>query len=282
MTASRWEKERSAHLLSRSEAGTPKRRRAELLARRARRLSRGGMGTAESSFSEDVTQQWWREWVQAGDRDGEKASRFLLVMAAFGLLWLVLGPALVIAFALYGLLWIFAPRIGRLWAWPWLAAAAAVLAVGAYALSHSAAEPVTVSAGFVPEFDWSAFLFMAIWGQLVAGLVLTSYYIVRSGWAAVPQGAVPKPVKNKDGSYRKVAEKEKVRLDPYAGAPVAAVDSTEPQEKKVSLAAESEPQDEEPEDQVDEEEPLFSDEDEEWDFDEVEKNDEGHEEGEKS
>src|SRR5699024_63964 len=108
-----------------------------------------------------------------------------------------------------------------------------------------------------------------LWAQTTAGLFLTGWLVRACGWAAVPKGAAPKPEKDANGEWLKVAEKDKVRLSALSGAVGERATSTQQTEseapKKLSLATQSEPDSEIDDDRPvfdDPEAPVFADEDE--------------------
>ncbi|GAA4525579.1 hypothetical protein GCM10023160_18680 [Brachybacterium paraconglomeratum] len=216
---SRWEKERAAWLMGRSQPGRSSRRRAELLGRRARRLSRGGTGISETSLHEDVTPPLFRRWLTTSDGAGEQLARLIFVPLLFAIAWLVAWPAVAIGAGLYYLRWKKAPTIGRLLDWPWFVAGVAVGIAGA-ALWHLSG--VGPGLWFVPwpvavHVYLPVFVPTYLCVQTTAGLLLTGWLVHANGWAAVPKGAAPKPEKDKNGEYLKVAEKDKVRLASRVG-----------------------------------------------------------------
>lgn len=266
---SRWEKERSAWIMGRSRPGTSARRRAELLGRRARRLSRGGTSVAETSLHEDVTPSLLRRMLASNDGAGEQLARLVFVPVLFALFWLIAGPAVAIGAGLYYLRWQRAPKIGRLLDWPWFLAGAAVGVTGAVLWYLSGVGP---GLWFVP-WPMAVHVYLPIfvptylWAQVTAGLFITGWLVHSNGWAAVPKGAAPKPEKDANGEWLKVAEKDKVRLSALSGAVGERATSTQQTEseapKKLSLATQSE-SDPETYRPVfnDPEAPVFADEDE--------------------
>ncbi|GAB3563305.1 hypothetical protein [Spelaeicoccus albus] len=281
MSASRWEKERAALVLSRSRPGTSGRRRAEVIGRRARRLGRSGTGVAATSLREDITPPLIRRMLSTDEGTKEQLSRVILVPVAFLIVGLAIGPAMLFAAAAYGLMWALAPRIGRLWAWPWFVAGVLSAVAGVWAQVVIAAGP----GAWVEPWPPSLHIYLPVfaptwlWGQVTLGLFFTALHIRRCGWQAVKQGAAPKPEKDKNGEFLTTPEHKKVKLDPLAGVTSSSASKPEPEQpapKKVSLPAftaapsaptkaseaitdESEP----------DEKPVFADEDdEEFDLDE--------------
>ena len=206
-----WERERSAYLLAHSRPGTSRRRRAEVLARKARRGQRAGTGVAGSALHDEVTPALWRRLVSKDD-DTESLARGLFVGlgACAGLV--LVGPAVLIGWCAYKALErLAAPRIGRLPVWPGVAITVAlllvlvplgVLPVGAqvHLLPHLPIVQVVYS-----KLDWLTW-------QIVLAPAVTSYLVWAWGWAGVPKGAVKPAEKNADGSFRVTPDEEKVNL----------------------------------------------------------------------
>jgi hypothetical protein len=271
MTVSRWEKERAAYLLGRTRPGSSGRRRAEIIGRRARRLGRTSAGLAETSMREDVTPTLFRRMLATSDGPQEKAARLFLVPMFFGIVGLLIGPALLVTAGLYGCLWYISPRIGRLWVWPWLTAGGVLAIGGGVILSLLSAgpgvwvEPWPPTLHIYPPVAVSTWL----WTQITLGLLLTGLQVWQSGWAAVRPGAVPTPEKGKDGEFLKTPESKKTRLDPLAGVAVPGDAEKPGTSTRVKLAAftlDDEPQSA-PDRESAEEQPLFADEAEEFDLD---------------
>lgn len=255
MIATRWEKERAAWVLARSRAGTSARRRAELLGRQARRRSRSGAGVAETSLREEITPSLMRRLLTTEEGAKEQLARLILVPVGLVVVGLLVGPALAIAAALYGALWYWSPKIGRLWAWPWLAGGTALFVGGAWLIGRldtgigAWVEGLSGLHLYLP-------VFLPVWGwvQTSLALLLVAAQITRSGWAAVGKGAVPRSEKDKNGNFKKTPEKQKVRLDPLAGVEVEQpAESTQ----KVALSALIlEPEPEPADDEIDDLPPL--------------------------
>lgn len=267
MTVSRWEKERGAYLIGHSRPNSSRRRRGELLERRARRMHRSGTGVAETSVREDVTEPLWRRLLSTDEGTGERMARLALVPLAYMTIWLVVGPAIVIAATLYGLVWRLSPRIGRLKVWPWMLAGLLLAAVGGPVLHLTSFQVITIYTGPVVDVDWLGLAAVLLWGQLSLGLLLTGGLIHSNGWAAVPANAVKKPEKDGRGEYIKTPEKERVRLDPLAGAEAPACAERQHPAKHQSFAevwVKAPEQNDDPMTDIPDDEPLFSDEDEAW------------------
>lgn len=262
MSAYRWEKERSVWLLARSKPGSSRRRRAELLQRQAGRAARKARtGVADSARHEDITPPLFRRLLATDEGSGEKLTRLLLVPVAFGIVGLLIGPALLIAMGVYAVLWQQSPKIGRLWDWPWLLAGLAV-GIGGAVIWHSSG--VGPGIWFVP---WPLALhvyppvLVPTWlgFQLALGLLLTGVRIRESGWAAVkPRAGRGKsgPQKNADGSFKRIADEDVIDLVPFSGDSDGEDLESKRPEKTTAIAA---PVTEVPIDQV-EDEPVFDDE----------------------
>ena len=216
MAVSRWEKERSQFLLGRTRPGSSGRRRAETIGRRAKRIGRTGAGLSEAAAREDVTPCLFRRMLKTDQGAKEQSARLVMVPMLFGAVGLIVGPAIAVAAALYGLLWYRSPRIGRLWAWPWLATGGVLLTAWAVAFampgSNVWAEGMTLHV-YLP---WGVSMWLA--GQLALGLLLTGLQIRACGWKVVHAGAAPKPMTDSEGNFLKTPGHQKVALEPLAGA----------------------------------------------------------------
>lgn len=227
-----WERERSAYLLAHSRPGTSRRRRAEILARKARRGQRAGTGVAGSALHDEVTPALWRRLVSKDD-DTESLARGLFVGlgACAGLV--LVGPAVLIGWCAYKALERFAaPRVGRLPAWP----GAAITAVLLLALIPLGVLPVGAQVHLLPHLPIVQVVYSKLdwltW-QIVLAPAVTSYLVWAWGWAGVPKNAVGKPEKNKDGSFRVTPDEEKVNLATIEPEPEAVDTEQKPQVKRV-------------------------------------------------
>lgn len=252
---SRWEKERAAWLLARSKPGRPRRRRAELLARRGRQLARGGTSAGESPFHDDATERLFTRLMRTEEGSADKLARVILVPVAYAAVWLLLGGAIAAAGLIYRVLWALAPRIGRLWQWPWAVAAAGAGIAGSLLLEHGSPVDVSVWPRYMVVYvDWTLFWANWAWIQLSAGLLVTCLWIRETGWPAVPAHAARRPETDKHGAFLKTPDRQKARMDPLAGVqdtddPVdrRGVETDEPVAEALAI--------------VDDEGPVFADED---------------------
>ncbi|MFT3661757.1 MAG: hypothetical protein QM809_10235 [Gordonia sp. (in: high G+C Gram-positive bacteria)] len=241
--AYRWERERAAALLEGSRAGTGRRRRAEILARDARRAARADTGVAQSQLVDEITPWWWRRWTT--NDDGERRTGRKVALGA-GLVVgaVVAGPGVAAGRGVYRLLWQRAPRVGRRGWRAWGTAAGALAAVLA-----ACGVPLGVAVRLDRRFPltlidlgpWWAWL---LW-QAVFALVTVAWLLWAWAWGAVPADAVAPPEKNSDGSWRETPDAERVKLDPLAGEPVAEVApaAAPTPEPVVKLAADDEDED---------------------------------------
>lgn len=101
MGATRWEAERAAAVMARSRAGTSARRRAEILARRARQAGREGTGVAGTAVHQEVTPPIWRRAMAHDDGAEAGARLFFLAIGGAVVLW-VFWPGILLGAALYG------------------------------------------------------------------------------------------------------------------------------------------------------------------------------------
>ncbi|WP_353113252.1 hypothetical protein [Microbacterium sp.] len=254
MIAQRWEKERGVWVLHRSRPGTSARRRAELLKQRASRISRAGVtGVAESARHEDITPSLFRRMLATNDGAKEQMARLIWVPLIFLMIGLAVGPAMLLAAAIYAGLWWHSPKIGRLWDWPWYIAGGVVATVLFLVGTFMEATPT----------------FTQIWGwiQLPLGLLFVGLHIQRCGWAAVrPLAGAGKtgPKKNADGSFKRIADEDVVQLTPftddssekYRDAPAAPIAPVVPSIPLGVLAPEPDTDPDEPDD---EDWPIFDD-----------------------
>lgn len=218
--AYRWERERGDHLVSAPKGGTSRRRRGELLKRRAHRAQRAGTGVSEQTVVNDVTPRFFVRWTADAD-PGEGLIRMIAMGVAGVVYALALGVGTAIGYGIYRVLDAASPRIGRLWAWPW-AAAAGVLALVLWLVGWLT---VGVPVELVPHWpilepEMTEGQFQASWRswQVVAVPAAVAFYIHSWGWAAVPAKAVTPSKQNADGSWKETAEKHKVDIgfDPSA------------------------------------------------------------------
>lgn len=268
MSARRWEKERAAWLLARSRPGTSLRRRAELMRRVSRRDQRSQSGVAETGLHEDVTEPLFRRMLATDEGSTEKMARLVMVPAIFIVIGLVIGPAMLVAKAIYAVLWHFSPGIGRLWNWPWFAGGVVSMVVGGWIVSAVVTEPVMWAESWPPELHVYLPVFgpLWFWAQTTLGLLLTGLHIWRSGWQAVkPKSSRSKVAvkKNKDGSFKRIEDKDLVDLVPYA-TPSA---TKEPEVVEIEVPGDS-PDDS---DEAAEAEPVYGEDDlEDWGPEDIE------------
>lgn len=267
MNAQRWEKERSAWLLARSRPGTSRRRRSELLQRRAARAARlARTGVADSSRHEDITPPLFRRMLATDEGSGERLLRFIAVPLLFALAWFALWPAAMLAAGVYYLLWRSAPRLGRLWAWPWFAAGLLLLGVGAAVRELSGLGPGAWFVTWPPALHVHLPILVPtwLWVQAGLGLLLAGMLVRESGWAAVKPGSgVGKAgaKKNADGTFTKVADEDLVVLAPFAGHRSGPEERSGPGDGRDVPAAAPEHEDPPMPPDPSEDEPVFENED---------------------
>lgn len=225
MTGHRWERERAAVLMQRSRPGTSSRRRAEILVRDARRGQRAGAGMGDSVVTDDVSPAWWRR--RAAKEGGSAAGTVALALVGTAAA-VVAGPGVLAGYGGYRALERYAaPRVGRLWVWPHLAAAGALALV-----LRLTGVPLGISFQLDRRFPVSLIELGPWWGwaawQVVWALAATAYWIWAWGWAGVPAGAVAAPAKNRDGSWKATPEHKKVQLGTVAPTQTARPVHTRP------------------------------------------------------
>ncbi|GAA4658884.1 hypothetical protein [Gordonia humi] len=207
---SRWERERSAWVLAHSRAGTSARRRAELLARADRRGQRDQHGLAAAVAQDETTAPLWRRVALGEGRSPIKAITYAGACLVGGI---VGGVGAGIGYGAYRGLWQTSPKIGRLWTWPW-AAAAGIGAVSLLALDV----PLGVSVQFTRRFPLDLVQIGPWWSwagwQLVIALATVAWLIRAWGWAGVPKNAAVRDPRKKDGSFKATPDHAKVALDP--------------------------------------------------------------------
>lgn len=223
MGATRWEAERAAAVMARSRAGTSARRRAEILARRARQAGREGTGVAGTAVHQEVTPPIWRRAMAHDDGAEAGARLFFLAIGGAVVLW-IFWPGILLGAGLYGAFYMAAPRIGRTAWWPPAVGAVVTLAIGwvsgfmarpwEMVLTPMPTWPILTVGVPLPDVPGAWLLSKALWA-LVIGSVIFAFELRAWGWDAA--GEVAPPEKTRDGSWRQVTEAEKARLDPLAG-----------------------------------------------------------------
>lgn len=215
MSAAPWYRERAAYLMGRSRAGTSARRRAEILAREARRAQRSGVGVGEAVAQDELTPPLWRRATGKEGRGWFVKGALTLVAA---LVAVVAGPGIAIGrYGIYEVLvrWV-APRIGRLHWWPWATVAAALLAVRWFVADW----PLLGIGAANRYYPWEWVTLGGLGGwlqfQAVAALAATAFSVWAWGWAGVPKGAVAPPERNRDGSFYVPDENKRVALSESA------------------------------------------------------------------
>lgn len=192
MSASRWEKDRSAWLKARAGHRLGARRRAEQLAVTARQHERLEAGVGDSAFGEVTTRNVFYRSVHREEGAANLAGWFIWTLIWMSATYVLVGPALLIGLGAYGLWWRKVEGWGRMRSMPYFKAAGAVAAVGVAILTaHSllATEGVTqIHIG--PWQAWPldggpTFLAGYLWLQLVLGLVRAGSRVRAWGWPAV-------------------------------------------------------------------------------------------------
>lgn len=115
----RYERERSKHLLKRAGRAKRRLRRAQILERRAAALERNESRSALASHHEVITPWFGARWVDRGDDHGDKLFAAMTVGAFLLLVFVTVGPALLLGLGLYKLFELLVP--GRLGQLPFLA-----------------------------------------------------------------------------------------------------------------------------------------------------------------
>ena len=206
----RWERERGAWVEAHAREGTSASRRYQLLARADRRNQRGEHGLGAVIASDEVTAPLWRRIMLGEGKSPLKAITYAGAVVVGGI---VSGVGVAVGYGVYQTLWLYSPRIGRLWMWPWAAAAA----IGALVLWLLDA-PFGVSIRFTWHFPSDTVQIGPWWAwvawQLVIALAVTAWLIRAWGWAGVPKKAVIRNPRRKDGSFKPTPNHAKVSLDP--------------------------------------------------------------------
>lgn len=178
MVQSRHERERAAWVLARAGRRPAARRRGEKLAVKARRFDRELAGAGDAAFNEVTTRSLFYRNVMREEGAANTIGWFVLTTGWMFWTAALVGPALVLGAALYGLAWALVPRLGRVRAWPFLALALVALAT-------------TVTLWMLwPPSGWAPSL-LFIWTalQMICGPLRAAQLTRANGWAAVAQRA---------------------------------------------------------------------------------------------
>jgi hypothetical protein len=127
MVQSRHERERPAWVLSRAGRRPGARRRGEKLAAKARRFDRELAGAGDAAFNEITTRNIFYRNVMREEGAANVVGWFVLTTGWMFWTAALVGPALVLGAALYGLAWALVPRLGRVKVWPFLVLALVAL-----------------------------------------------------------------------------------------------------------------------------------------------------------
>lgn len=178
MVQSRHERERAAWVLSRAGRRPGARRRGEKLAAKARRFDRELAGAGDAAFNEITTRNIFYRNVMREEGAANVVGWFVLTTGWMFWTAALVGPALVLGAALYGLAWALVPRLGRVKVWPFLVLAPVALTT-------------TVTLWILwPPSGWATTL-LSIWTglQVVVGPLRAAQLTRANGWAAVAQRA---------------------------------------------------------------------------------------------
>lgn len=178
MVQSRHERERAAWVLSRAGRRPGARRRGEKLAAKARRFDRELAGAGDAAFNEITTRNLFYRNVMREEGAANALGWFVLTTGWMFWTAALVGPALVLGAALYGLAWALVPRLGRVRAWPFLLLALVALTI-------------TVTLWMIwPPSGWASTL-LSIWTglQVVVGPLRAAQLTRANGWAAVSKRA---------------------------------------------------------------------------------------------
>lgn len=172
--AERWEKERAAWVLTRAGRDKGARRRGEKLALRARQIDRREAGVGDAMAVEVVTRDVFTRNVFREEGAGNTLAWFVLTSTVLSWTCVLVGPALLLGLALYGLWWALVPRLGPLRSWP-LALTGVVVSVAMAATWPWWSPEGTLNR--VVTAWWNA--------QLPLGLLRAAWRVRAYGWAAV-------------------------------------------------------------------------------------------------
>ncbi|OBC01733.1 hypothetical protein [Gordonia sp. 852002-50395_SCH5434458] len=215
----RWERERSRELAKGERPASARRRRSQLLSRKADRRARSGIGVGAATTGDDVVPPWWRRALAEQDA-GESLSRMIAMGALGAVVAALVGVGVGAGRGIYWLMERCSPRIGRLWWSPW-ATAAVVVGAALWFLGLLTGPSLKL----IPRFpmlwpDLSFGEWVTSWAswQLVIALGATAYFVHAWGWAAVPRKAVEPSKQNADGTWREIPEGQKIDIgyDPSA------------------------------------------------------------------
>ncbi|GAB2636057.1 hypothetical protein GCM10027169_00230 [Gordonia jinhuaensis] len=215
---SRWEAERADFLRDGAAPESSALMRADKLTRAAVRAGRAEAGLSGATSHAGVGRSWWYRQTHGSGGERRRIGK-LGVLAVLAAVWV--GPGVLLGHGVYRALQWASPRIGRLWAWPWLVAAGALL-VGRWIASaylHLGWPKLGVGLGTGRYFPADFIGFGGLLGYLQWSLVVacaTAAWAIRAwGWAAVPRRAVAPSAKNRDGSWREIPDSERIGFEVY-------------------------------------------------------------------
>lgn len=174
--AEHWEKERGAWVLAHAGNSLNARRRGELLLRASRRRARDGSSAGDVAGIEAVTPSRLVRSIRREEGAANTIGWVIYTAIEYGLRAVIIGPAEVLGWAIYGLWWTQTERWGRLRAWP-LVLLALLLGVGAwFASTRVALEPL-----YLVCFYYAA-------AQIVLAPLFTAVNTRLYGWSAAKAG----------------------------------------------------------------------------------------------
>lgn len=172
MSDQHWTKERASWVLTRAGRSPAARRRGEKLMASARRQDRHSANAGDSAYSEVTTRNVFHRNVMREEGAANVIGWFSWTVIWMTAVALAIGPAIVLAWAIYGVWYRLTPRLGHLRAAPLLGAATTALLVGFAIIWFAAGES---------SLTLPAYLLL----QLVVGLVWAAWLTRAYGWQAV-------------------------------------------------------------------------------------------------
>lgn len=218
--ADRYEAQRAAYLRGGGARGTASRGRREAqLQRAALKRNRGGAGVDGAAVHVEIPKPSWKKWSHRPGGDS-RGWLFKMLVVAVALVALPSVPGVVLGVATYLVLEAFwAAKFAR--RMMWIAYAAVTVAVVAYAVRWVTGGPrLGWRWDFHRLFATDGLVTYGIWTALIIAPATLAYLIYAWGWQGAPKPGPARPSKASDGSWKPVAESDRIAFDDRHRGPV--------------------------------------------------------------